>query len=113
VSAAVPFLPGHPSWGELGQGVVYVAAVLGALATIWSKWLGPFLAKPVGRTIGKAIRTELRELVEEVVTGFTNDLLRRVGAQEHRSNRIEKELHDLDERVSAHQRKPHRFVGGP
>lgn len=96
---------------NLAQTVGTVAALLAALAYLWTKWIGPFLARPIGRTIGRAIRAELRELVEEIVTGLTKDLLRRVADQERRTGTLERELNDLANRVNDHHRKPHQFTG--
>jgi hypothetical protein len=91
----------------IGLGLIFVAAVLTAVAQLWTRWVGPFLARPIGRTIGAAIRAELRELVEEVVTQLLATLLHDLGRLHTRTTAIEEKVNGIEQRIVDHHRSPH------
>jgi len=92
---------------NLGLTLIFIAAVLTAVAQLWTRWVGPFLARPIGRTIGAAIRAELRELVEEVVTQLLATLLRDLGALHSRTDHLEEQINAIERRIIDHHRSPH------
>lgn len=75
--------------------VIVLSAFFAAVALLWTRWLGPF----IGRPIGKAIRGELEEVVEQIVTRLQNELLHRVGSHEKRMNDMEVHIDRLDGRL--------------
>ena len=75
--------------------IVLVGAACAALAMMWTRFIGPF----IGRPIGKAIRAELEELVEQIVVRLNNELLRRIGEHERRLAQNEAHVDRLDNRL--------------
>ena len=80
---------------HVAEWVILGAAVITALGVLWAKVLGPFIGKP----IGKAIRTELEDLVEQIVVRLNNELLRRIGSHESRLNAHDNRLEKHDNRL--------------
>ena len=74
--------------------IVLVGAAFAAVAMMWQRFLGPFIGRPIGR----AIRAELKELVEEIVVSLNNELLRKMGEHERRLNQAETHIDRLDGR---------------
>ena len=75
--------------------IVLLGAAVAAIAMMWTRFIGPF----IGRPIGKAIRAELEELVEQIVVRLNNELLRRIGEHERRLSQNETHIDRIDNRL--------------
>jgi len=75
--------------------VILVAGFFAAVALLWTRWIGPF----IGRPIGKAVRSELEEVVEQIVVRVQADILHRVGVNERRILDLERHVERLEGRT--------------